>query len=352
MSDDEALSALADGAGPGPGPLRLLDRLVGAGGQAVPLDVLLRFRGGDQSGFERDVDALRAAGYVIERVHPHGATSYRLLEVPDLLYAHEVGRRLSTKTLGREIRHVERCASTNDLAKELARAGAASGAVVLSEEQTAGRGRAGRRWHSIRGAGLYVSLVYRPDPRPRPPPLLQITTGVAVAHAAMRLTGKRARIRWPNDVLFGGRKVAGLLVEALDVGTSDTVYVVGIGLNVNHEPEDFPPELTKIATSLRIEAEEALTRFDVLATLLGSLEEWYDRMCAGDVEAVAAAWRPLSSLLGKRVVLFRGDRRTTGEIKDLSPVDGVRISDDEGRVTWVPAEHVTLIRPEEEMTGE
>ena len=175
---------------------------------------------------------------------------------------------------------VDSCASTNDLAKELAREGAPAGTIVLSEKQSSGRGRAGRTWHSPPGAGIYLSLIVRPD-HPRPSPgILQFTSGVAVAHAAMKRTAKPARLRWPNDLLFSGRKAAGLLVEAIET-EKDPALVVGIGLNVNHIEEDFPEDLRGTATSLRLVCGHPLDRVSVLATLLESIEEWYDRMGSG-----------------------------------------------------------------------
>ncbi|MHC4470400.1 MAG: biotin--[acetyl-CoA-carboxylase] ligase [Planctomycetota bacterium] len=332
--------------------LDLLDLLVAAGGGAVSISFLRRTFGLRPEELLNRVEALRRAGYVIEWTYPHGATACRLLEYPDRLYAHEVRRNLKTDWVGRWVERRETCASTNDEARELLREGAPSGTVVLAEEQTAGRGRAGRHWHSPRGPGVYLSLIYRPEPPLTSPAVMQIATGVAVAHAAMRITGIPARLRWPNDVLMDGGKVAGLLVEALAPNAGPTAYVVGIGLNVNHAAEDFPPELEPEATSLARVTGRSFSRLDVLTTLLTSLEEWYDRMAGGDVEEIAEAWRPLSSLLERDVVLLRGDVRTRGRVTDLSPVDGILLETEDGEASWVPAEHVTFIRPAEEMTGE
>ncbi len=324
--------------------LELLDRLVAAGGLPVEVGGLIAADAGGEAGLESSLDGLRRAGYTIEQVHPHGSAALRLLRTPDRLYAHEVRRRLTTRWIGARIVSLDLCSSTNDVARDLARAGAPSGTLVLAEAQAAGRGRAGRVWHSVPGAGIYLSLIYRP---PEPPPslaVLQFTTGVAVAHAAMKKVGKPGQLRWPNDLLFAGCKAAGLLAEAIETDEG-TALVIGIGLNVNHLDEDFPDDLRGVATSLRLVSGHALDRIDALTTLLCSLEEWYDRMAAGDTDALAAAWRPLSSLIGKVVVLTRGTGETRGVVVDLHPARGILLESDSGEEAWIPAERVTFIRP-------
>jgi BirA family biotin operon repressor/biotin-[acetyl-CoA-carboxylase] ligase len=332
--------------------LDLLDLLVAAGGEAVSVSFLRKTFGLPPEDVLRRVEELRNAGYVIEWTYPHGSTACRLLEYPDILYAHEVKRRLKTDWAGKWVERRDSCPSTNDEAMELLRDGAPSGTVILAEEQTAGRGRGERRWHSPSGPGLYLSLIYRPDPPLSSPAVMQIATGVAVAYGVMRVTGRPARLRWPNDVLMEGGKVAGLLVEATGTDAGRTAYVVGIGLNVNHEQEDFPEDLRSSATSLATVAGKRFARVDVLATLLGALERWYGRMEEGAVDDIADAWRPLSSLLDQDVVLLSGERRISGRVTDLSPVKGVLLETRDGESSWVPAEHVSFIRPADEMTGE
>jgi BirA family biotin operon repressor/biotin-[acetyl-CoA-carboxylase] ligase len=182
--------------------------------------------------------------------------------------------------------------------------------------------------------------VVRPENPPPSTAVLQFTTGVAVAHAAMKKTGKPAHLRWPNDLLFAGRKAAGLLVEAVD-----GALIIGIGLNVNQIEEDFPDELRGVATSLRLVCGKRLDRVAVLATLLETLEEWYGRMADGDIDGLAAAWRPLSSLIDSEVVLTRGAAELQGRVLDLHPSRGVQFRPAGGKEDWIPAEHVSFIRP-------
>jgi BirA family biotin operon repressor/biotin-[acetyl-CoA-carboxylase] ligase len=175
------------------------------------------------------------------------------------------------------------------------------------------------------------------------PAPLSVATAVGVAHTAMKLTGKPARLRWPNDVLMSRGKVAGILAERIDEGP----FVVGIGMNIANEPDDFPAEFRDEASSLSIETGHPLSRLPVLPVLLSTLEEWYDHLFAGRIEKIAEAWRPLSMLLGVEVVVYRGERKTEGTVRDLSPTDGVLVRAGD-REEWIPAEHVTFIRPAED----
>ncbi|MCU0726585.1 MAG: biotin--[acetyl-CoA-carboxylase] ligase [Planctomycetes bacterium] len=326
--------------------LPLLECLVAAHGGPVERERLCREAGLPGEDLPGEIDRLRDAGYVVERVHPHGVAAYRLAGFPDRLYGHEVRRRLSTSWIGRRILSVAVCGSTNDLARELAGRGAPAGSLVLAEEQTAGRGRGRRRWHSPPGLGLCFSLVLRPRSPLRSAALLQAAAAVGVAHGIMKLTGRPLTLRWPNDVLMNGKKLAGTLVEAIDVEPAEAALVAGIGLNVNQTAESFPFEIATEATSLLVETGLRRNRLDVLCAVLCSLEEWYDRMERGESAAIADAWRPLCCLLGRRVRLRRGDREMAGVVKELSPLTGILLATPGGGEVRVAAEHVSLVRPD------
>lgn len=321
----------------------LLDLFIEAGGEAVGVVDIIQTLNIPRERLYADLDRLRDAGYVIGKTHPYGSTGYQLLEVPDRLFAFEVERRVRTRWLGRRIECRPSCESTNDVAKDLAKEGAPHGTVVLAETQTGGRGRGGNRWHSPPDIGLYLSILLRPGADANAPAVLQITTAVGVAWAAMKRTGKAARIRWPNDVVMGGRKVAGILAEAENAGTEDAVFVVGIGMNVAHRREDFPADLRESATSLAIEAATPQKRLAVLPTLLATLEDWYDRMTAGDLTAIETAWRPLSVLLGRDVSLVRRGERVEGRVAEFSLTEGLKLATPAGE-EWIPAEHATQVR--------
>lgn len=192
---------------------------------------------------------------------------------------------------------VDSATSTNDLAREWGRQGAPDGATVVADRQTAGRGRSGRRWHSPPGVNLYLSRIVRVElPCLRLVPLLgAVATCAAVGE---HLPGREVAIKWPNDILTGGRKLAGILAE-LDAGP-DPFAVVGIGLNVNMQQADFPTDLRTPATSLRIELGRPLRR----ATLQESLEEhlsaWRNQL-GRDPGRIVAAYTDRCTTLGDRV---------------------------------------------------
>jgi BirA family biotin operon repressor/biotin-[acetyl-CoA-carboxylase] ligase len=159
--------------------------------------------------------------------------------------------------------------STNTLAMQEAAKGAPHGSVYIAEEQTAGKGRGDHAWHSEPSAGLYISILLRPQMTPADGLWLSLATGLAVQKAIENVTGLIADIRWPNDLLFGSRKVGGILTEMNAEATRVRYAVIGIGINVNHR--QFPPELRELATSLRLETDRVPLRHDLLLAILETL---------------------------------------------------------------------------------
>lgn len=185
--------------------------------------------------------------------------------------------------------------STNDVAATLASAGVGEGAVVIADQQTAGRGRRGRTWFSPPGAGLYVSVVLAPG-RSRVSPerataLLTLTAGVALATAVERVTGLAPDIKWPNDLLVGRRKLAGILAEGVTVPAATALQAVVLGYGINVSAAAYPPDLDARVTSLETELGRAVERAAVCAESLASLAEAYARLLDGDFNAILDAWR-------------------------------------------------------------
>jgi BirA family transcriptional regulator, biotin operon repressor / biotin---[acetyl-CoA-carboxylase] ligase len=206
--------------------------------------------------------------------------------------------------------------STNERAKALAAAGAPHGTLVTADEQTAGRGRQGRSWLAEAGAAVLMSVVLRPPPEPLP-----LAAAVAVAEA---VPGEAA-IKWPNDVLVDGRKLAGILVEGRP---QDGWAVLGIGLNV----AGFPAELGEIAAALPA----GIARDDVLAALIASLDVWL----AAPLPDVLAGWRSRDALLGERIGWDGG----TGVAAGIDENGSLLVNTDAGQVSLIAGE-VHLERP-------
>jgi len=195
---------------------------------------------------------------------------------------------LSTEWLGREWRWLPECGSTNDEAAAWARAGAPTGAVVVADAQTKGRGRLGRSWHSAAGAALFFSTVMRPKVEVAKLPPLTLAVGVALAETVARFDVSPT-LKWPNDLLVRGKKLAGILTESACQGARLLHVVVGIGVNLN--VDEFPPELSAIATSLHRERGAAVDRAAFTSCLCERLEVWHDRFVAGGLDDVMTAWR-------------------------------------------------------------
>ena len=173
-----------------------------------------------------------------------------------------------------QIHRLESCTSTNDVARAMALRGAPEGTVVMSEEQTAGRGTKGRSWHSPRGKGLYVSLVLRPAAAEIT--LLPLAAGLAAREAVERSHGLSARLRWPNDILWEGKKLGGILCESGFLGNRPEYVILGVGLNVDHDLDDFPEDIRALAVSVRMAARRPADGGELLRCLLPELERWKD----------------------------------------------------------------------------
>ena len=224
------------------------------------------------------------------------------------------------RAFGREVFFRAETGSTNDDAREAAAQGVAHGAVFLADAQTAGRGRLGRRWHSPPGASLYLSILLRPNAIARDMALLPLAAGLAVAEAVDAVAPSLdARIKWPNDVLIGGRKVAGVLVEGALRGERFQHVVVGIGVNTNGERP--PEDLAGAATTLSAELGRAVARRELLAALLARFEARYEALDLGDAASVVRAVNARCLSLGRRVSVGH----LVGVARAVEPDGGLRI---------------------------
>ena len=230
--------------------------------------------------------------------------------------------------------------STNDIAARLAESGAAEGTIVVAEAQSAGRGRLGRNWSSPCGAGLYVSTVLRPGQRAAA--LVTIAAGVAVCEGIRAATGLTPDLKWPNDALIAGRKVAGVLAEASAADGALQYVVLGVGINLALAAH--PPEIAERATSLEAELGRPVDRGLVLAELLSALAIRYSEVQQGDTAATIKAWRMLASAtLGRGVEWESGGTRHCGVARDIDQ-SGALVVDTPGGRTRIIAGTVTWTR--------
>ena len=243
---------------------------------------------------------------------------------------------LYTRIVGRRIRFFQNLGSTMDEADRQGAAGVLDGTVVVAETQQASRGRFGRTWVSQPG-NLYFSVVFYPTMQTLP--LLSPLAGVAVVRAIAKTTGLRPRIKWPNDVLVGGKKVAGILVESVISGEEVRYAVLGIGVNVALDP-DALGELSATATSLNAATGREAVREDLLRSLLQELDGLYLALRKG--ESPIADWRGLLDTLGCRIIASTGRGSPTGIAEGVDDLGNLLLRLDDGRLVTLTSGDVTL----------
>jgi len=251
-------------------------------------------------------------------------------------FARALRESLTTSFVGRRLEYRAALGSTQDLARELAQAGAAEGTVVLAGRQTAGRGRLSRSWISPRG-GLYLTIVLRPAAQQLK--ALMIIAALAVARAVERLTGLQTSLKWPNDVLVAGRKLSGILSESELVGEGVSYALVGMGVNVNADMAAYA-EAAPLATSVMTELGREVSREALAAGILNEFEALYLAAQAG--EPIDQEWRARLGTLGKEVRVRFGEQVEEGLAEDVDSDGSLILRRADGSRVTIAAGDVTL----------
>jgi len=286
------------------------------------------------------IEALRAVGYDIE-AGPH--LGYRLLSAPDVLHADDMYSRLGrTRVIGREIQVFEETTSTNDLMARLARGGVKEGVVIFAESQSKGRGRLGRRWISPARKGLWFSVLLRPDIQPQAATQLTIASATALARAITLQTGIVPEIKWPNDLLIRGKKIAGILTEMSAELDHLKEAILGIGIDVNLETNEFPAALRKTATSIRIESGQMVDRAGLAVAILRELDRDYDRIKRGEFDVIAEQWQERCTTIGSQVSIRIGDRVIRGRAESLDADGALLLRGQHGHLERIIGGDVTM----------
>jgi BirA family biotin operon repressor/biotin-[acetyl-CoA-carboxylase] ligase len=247
----------------------------------------------------KGVEALRRHGYPIQSQPARG---YRLAPGPRGVRLGEIAARLRTETLGRPARHLERVDSTNRELERWARDGAPEGALVVADFQEAGRGRLGRTWQSLPGKSLLASLLLRPAIPPAEAPLLTYAAALSLAEAlADWVPAESLEIKWPNDVLVGGRKVAGILLEMRGDAQAVEHVILGVGVNVEGRAEDLPQDVRDRSTTVAACARRPADRLSVLCRFLETFEDAYRAFLAGGFEVLRPRWNAWFRMAGESV---------------------------------------------------
>ncbi len=287
---------------------RLIDAFTNAGNGYLSGQYLANLAGCSRTAIWKHIEELRKEGFVFEAVKKKG---YKIVRTPEKLSQDEISYGLKTNFIGRNIHFEEIVESTQKTAHFLASEGAAEGTVALAEEQTRGKGRMARNWHSPRHSGIWMSVILRPSLPPHQAPQLTLVAAVALVQAIEEVTGLTPDIKWPNDILLNGKKIAGILTEMQADADQIHFVTVGIGINVNQEAGDFPDELKQIAVSLRECLGRKVDRAELVRGVFLKLEKAYLLYLEKGFMPIKLLWEAYALSLGKEITA----RTLTGTIK-------------------------------------
>jgi BirA family transcriptional regulator, biotin operon repressor / biotin---[acetyl-CoA-carboxylase] ligase len=300
---------------------------------ALSGEKLARDLGISHSTLARWIDKLREAGI---EIRGELFTGYRLVRLPDVLLPQLIRPRLRTTIIGSSLYHFYTVDSTNAFAGRLLTHGhkVSEGTVIVAESQTSGRGRLGRSWHSEREAGLYFSMVLFPKAPPSLAPLFTLATATAMHNAVERYAGLDIDIKWPNDLLVGGKKFCGILSEMQAEVDLVRNIVIGVGVNANHE--SFPEDIAGRATSLRIASGRIQSRIEILLEFFEEFENIYMDFERKGPRGIIDQWTRYSSFAnGRRIEIHDGVRKITGVTRGLNALGALRIEQKAGQIEEV-----------------
>ncbi len=238
--------------------------------------------------------------------------------------------------IGEKIIFLLQCSSTNDLAKESAQMGEPHGTIYRCNVQTAGRGKEGKSWFSMPGKGLYFSVILKPE-KNTSLCWLPYISGISVCKSVKELFGLDSLIKWPNDVYLKGKKFCGILIES-SFGSDGIDYaVVGVGINVNHNREDFPKELRKKATSIKIVTGKEVKIELLFEKIIEKLNFWYEKLVSGQVSFIHKTLNSLSLIpVGSNIEILDGEKRVKGEFRGFD-IQGALLLKDKNRIQRIYA---------------
>ena len=262
------------------------------------------------------INQLKEAGYEIEAQQNKG---YKLMAAPDLMTEAEIKSLMHTEWVAKEVLYFDTIDSTNTKAQELAEKGYPSGTLVVADKQESGKGRRGRSWVSPSGTGIFMTLMIKPDINPNNASMLTLVAALAVAKAITSVTGEEAMIKWPNDIVVNGKKVCGILTEMNAQFDYINHIVVGIGINVHNE--SFPEEISRMASSLMIEAGgKRFHRAQIIADTMSYFEQYYDTFLkTQDLSALVREYDELLVNMNKAVRVLDPKEPFDGKAMGITP---------------------------------
>ncbi|NPC92823.1 biotin--[acetyl-CoA-carboxylase] ligase [Bacillus sp. WMMC1349] len=246
----------------------------------------------------KHIEELRKAGYELEAVRKLG---YKMKKKPDKISENEIRFGLKTEKMGQVIYFKDNVSSTQKIAHELANNGCPEGTIIVADQQTEGRGRMARVWHSPAGNGIWMSLILRPTIPVQKTPQLTLLAAVAIVQAIEDQTGISPEIKWPNDILVNGKKTVGILTELQAEADQVHSVITGIGINVNQAACDFPDDLKETATSLRLVSGKKIDRAALIQTILLTFEKRYQDYTRHGFQPIKLLWESYALTLNRRL---------------------------------------------------
>ena len=317
---------------------QLLQYLKERKGNWVSGESLSNQMGVSRTAVWKQISKLKEEGYSIESATKKG---YLFRKTSEMLLPNEIREGLETKLLGKgDIVYSKEIDSTNREARDLADEGAPEGTLVLSEAQIKGKGRKGRTWFSPPKGGIYISLILRPTISPVEAPKFTLLAAVAIAEALLSMTPLNIHIKWPNDILVDGKKIAGILTEMSTEMDAVNYIVVGLGLNVN--TPRFPDEIQGIATSILIETGKVFPRVRLIQEYLERYETYYEMYKKTGFDPIINRWKDLSNIVGKKVEVRVIGNQFIGEALDIDGDGALILKDDQGVIHRIISGDITL----------
>ncbi|HEY4715802.1 MAG TPA: biotin--[acetyl-CoA-carboxylase] ligase [bacterium] len=317
----------------------VLDSLMQAGRDFVSGEALSQRLGVTRAGLWKRIKNLRELGYIIEG---HTAKGYRIFSAPDNPYPWALLD--GEDEFWRDAVYYKNTDSTNTVAVGMASRGAVEGTVVVAESQTAGRGRLGRMWVSPPGNNIYISAILRPDMPPYISPQITLVAGVAVARTVEKVTGIRAGIKWPNDLLLNGKKFCGILTEMNSESDKINFIVLGIGVNLNSTIKEYPAEIADNITTLKDVTGRNIPRVEFTMALLGELKKMYKEFLRHGFSNIKKEWSGYFCMSGKDVVISYLDKKVEGTALGIDNSGALLVRKSDDKIERVLSGDVMFLR--------
>lgn len=286
----------------------------------------------------KTINQLKEDGYEIDAVTNKG---YKLKSYPDILNKYEIASRMQTKWAGREVVFLEETGSTNVEARILAEKDFPHGTLVVADSQTGGKGRRGRSWHTPKSTSIAMSLILKPELEAEKASMLTLVQAMAVTKAVEEICGLEAQIKWPNDILMNEKKICGILTEMNLEMTEISSIIIGTGINVNQE--NFPEEISDIATSLKIEKKRTQSRADLIERICELFEEYFEIfMETKDLSGFLEEYNAHLVSMGRVVKVLDPKGEFTGEALGINELGELLVKKESGEVVNVYAGEVSV----------